>query len=100
MDYRSIPVAEAYTRAKEYARKALALDESVPSAHASLAWALFIYDWNWDEAEREFRRAIELTGDVDTGKIEAAFKNGVLTIDLPRTKEAQERVKQIPVKAA
>ena len=60
VDYRSIPVAEAYARAKEYARKALALDESVPSAHASLAWSLFIYDWNWDEAEREFRRAIEL----------------------------------------
>jgi serine/threonine-protein kinase len=60
VDYRSIPVAESYTRAKEYARKALALDESVPSAHASLAWSLFIYDWNWAEAEREFRRAIEL----------------------------------------
>jgi serine/threonine-protein kinase len=60
VDYRSIPVAEAYARAKAYARKALALDESVPSAHASLAWTLFIYDWNWDEAAREFRRAIEL----------------------------------------
>jgi serine/threonine-protein kinase len=60
VDYRSIPVAEAYARATEYARKALALDESVPSAHASLAWSLFIYDWNWDEAEREFRRAIAL----------------------------------------
>src|SRR5690349_1667876 len=60
VDYRSIPVHEAYQRAKEYARKALALDESVPSAHASLAWASFIYDWQWEEAEREFRRAIEL----------------------------------------
>ena len=60
VDYRSIPVHEAYQRAKDYARKALALDESVPTAHASLAWALFIYDWQWDEAEREFRRAIEL----------------------------------------
>ena len=60
VDYRSIPVAEAYARAKDYARKALALDESVPSAHASLAWTLFVYDWNWEEADREFRRAIEL----------------------------------------
>ncbi len=60
VDYRSIPVHEAYQRAKDYARKALALDESVPTAHASLAWALFIYDWQWDEAAREFRRAIEL----------------------------------------
>ena len=60
VDYRAIPVAESYTRAKEYARKALALDETVPSAHASLAWSLFIYDWDWAGAERAFRRAIEL----------------------------------------
>src|SRR5262245_35340694 len=60
VDYRSIPVAEAYAQAKDFARKALELDESLPSAHASLAWTLFIYDWQWDEAEREFRRAIEL----------------------------------------
>lgn len=60
VDYRSIPVAEAYGRAKDYARKALVLDESVPTAHASLAWSLFVYDWDWQGAEREFRRAIEL----------------------------------------
>ncbi len=60
VDYRAIPVADSYARAKDYARKALALDETVPSAHASLAWALFIYDWDWEGAEREFHRAIEL----------------------------------------
>src|SRR5436309_913401 len=60
VDYRSVPVHESYQRAKEYARKALSLDESVPTAHASLAWAVFIYDWPWEAAEREFRRAIEL----------------------------------------
>jgi HSP20 family protein len=53
-----------------------------------------------ERAYGSFRRAIELPSDVDAGKIEAAFKNGVLTIDLPKTKEAQDRVKQIPVKAA
>jgi serine/threonine-protein kinase len=60
VDYRAVPVAEPFARAKLYARKALALDEAVPSAHASLAWSLFIYDWDWEGAEREFRRAIEL----------------------------------------
>lgn len=53
-----------------------------------------------ERAYGSFRRAIELPGDVDAGKIEAAFKDGVLTIDLPKTQEAQDRVKQIPVKAA
>ena len=60
LDYRSVPVAEGFARAKEYARKALELDETVAETHASLAWTLFVYDWNWTEAEREFRRAIEL----------------------------------------
>ena len=60
VDYRSVPVAEGYDRAKTYARKALELDDTLAEAHASLAWALFIYDWNWEEAEREFQRAIEL----------------------------------------
>jgi HSP20 family protein len=47
-----------------------------------------------------FRRAFELPAEVDASKIEASFKNGVLTIDLPKTKEAQDKVKQIQVKAA
>jgi serine/threonine-protein kinase len=60
LDYRSVPVAEGFARAKEYARKALELDETVAEAHASLAWSLFIYDWDWSAASREFRRAVEL----------------------------------------
>ena len=60
VDYRSMPVTEAFARAKEYATKALALDESVAEAHVSLAWTMFIHDWDWAGAEREFRRAIEL----------------------------------------
>lgn len=53
-----------------------------------------------ERAYGSFRRTIELPGDVDSAKIEAKFKDGILTIDLPKTKEAQDRVKQIPVKAA
>ena len=60
VDYRSVPVVEGFEAAKAYARKAIELDDSLAEAHASLAWSLFIFDWNWDEAEREFRRAIEL----------------------------------------
>ena len=60
LDYRSVPVKEWHERAKEYARKALALDETLAEAHTSLAWSLFIYDWDWDGAAQEFRRALEL----------------------------------------
>ena len=60
LDYRSVPVAEGFARAEEYARKALALDETVAEVHASLAWSLFVYDWDWEGSQREFHRAIEL----------------------------------------
>ena len=60
VDYRNVHVSNGFERAKTYARKALALDESLAEAHASLAWTLFIYDWDWAGAGREFRRAIEL----------------------------------------
>ena len=60
LDYRSVPVAEGFAHAKHYARMALELDEHLPEAHASLAWVLFVYDWNWEEARREFTRSIAL----------------------------------------
>ena len=60
LDYRSVPVHEGFERAKLYARKALELDEGLAEAHASLAWSLFIYDWDWPAAAAEFRRSIEL----------------------------------------
>jgi len=60
VDYRAMPVAEGLGRAREEAKKAIALDDTLAEAHTSLAWVLFIYDWDWPAAEREFRRAIEL----------------------------------------
>ena len=60
IDYRSVPVHEGFEKAKLYARKAVELDDSLAEAHASLAWSLFIYDWDWKEAEKAFKRAIQL----------------------------------------
>jgi TolB-like protein/tetratricopeptide (TPR) repeat protein/DNA-binding winged helix-turn-helix (wHTH) protein len=45
--------------AKEAATKAIELDPSLPEAHFSLAQTLE-YEWNWSEAEKEFKRALEL----------------------------------------
>src|SRR5207237_6206407 len=56
VDYRSVPVKDGFEAAKKYARRAIALDDTLAEAHASLAWSLFVYDWDWDAAEREFRR--------------------------------------------
>jgi serine/threonine-protein kinase len=51
---------EAFPKAKEAAEKALALDETLAEAHTSLAFVKSRYEWDWDGAVAEFRRAIEL----------------------------------------
>jgi HSP20 family protein len=47
-----------------------------------------------------FERRFQIPPGVDAGKIEAAFKNGVLTVTLPKTAEAQATEKTIAVKAS
>lgn len=47
-----------------------------------------------------FQRSFTVPDGVDPEKIEAAFKNGVLTVTLPKTAEAQKRVKKIEVNKA
>ena len=47
-----------------------------------------------------FRRSLPIPVDVDETKIEAEFKKGVLNIELPKTREARDKVKHIPIKAA
>ena len=47
-----------------------------------------------------FFRTVPLPAGVDADKADAEFKNGVLTVTLPKTAEAQAKVKRIPVKAA
>jgi Tfp pilus assembly protein PilF len=57
--YTSLP-SEMMPRSKAASTKALQLDDSVGDAHSALAWVLWRYDWNFPEAEKEFRLAIEL----------------------------------------
>jgi HSP20 family protein len=46
-----------------------------------------------------FHRTIPLPREVDSDKVDAQFKKGVLTITLPKTKKAVEDTKKIAVKA-
>jgi DNA-binding winged helix-turn-helix (wHTH) protein/TolB-like protein/Tfp pilus assembly protein PilF len=57
---------ETMPKAKEAAMKALAIDNALAEAHASLAHVLMNYDWNWPEAEKEFKLSIELNADYAT----------------------------------
>ena len=54
------PRETAMPKAKEMALVALKLDGSLADAHTSLAFVEMHYDWKFQEAEQEFKRAIEL----------------------------------------
>ena len=51
---------EAVPQAKAAVAKALALDPELAEAHITAGYIASGYDWNWADAEREFKRAIEL----------------------------------------
>ena len=58
--YGSLPREQAIARARAFAQKAIALDESLAEAHAALAYMKFRIDWDWAGAEADFKRALEL----------------------------------------
>ncbi len=51
---------ECYPKAKEAARRALEIDDTLAEAHTAMASVLMDYDWNLSESNKEFERAIEL----------------------------------------
>jgi TolB-like protein/DNA-binding winged helix-turn-helix (wHTH) protein len=54
------PPQAAFAKDEEYSRKALELDDSVAEAHLSMAALYLFHAWDWNRAEAEARRAIEL----------------------------------------
>ncbi len=56
-----LPPEEAFPKARDAATTAVELDETVGEAHAALAQVAFLWDWDWAAAEKQFKRALELT---------------------------------------
>jgi TolB-like protein/DNA-binding winged helix-turn-helix (wHTH) protein/Flp pilus assembly protein TadD len=75
---------ECMPKAKAAARKALAIDDTLAEAHASLAGVLYRYDWDWERAEKEFQRSLEL----DPNYAEVHRGYGVYLLTLRRHDEA------------
>lgn len=47
-----------------------------------------------------FLRSLPIPGEINESGIKASFKKGILTIDLPKSEEAQKKVRHIDIKAA
>ena len=75
---------EVLPKAKDAALKALELDPQLSDGHAALAFVLEQYDWDWAGAEREYKRAIELSPNNSTAR---AYYSRLLTV-LGRHSEA------------
>jgi serine/threonine protein kinase/Tfp pilus assembly protein PilF len=55
-----MPPKDAYPKAKKAAEKAIEIDETLAEAHYSLGVVKMLYDWDWEGAEKELNKAIEL----------------------------------------
>jgi TolB-like protein/tetratricopeptide (TPR) repeat protein len=67
--YMLLQPEDAYPRARAAAERALALDDELPEAHASLATILADHYWDWPDAGRHYRRAIELNPSYATARL-------------------------------
>jgi tetratricopeptide (TPR) repeat protein len=60
--------AEAFEKSRQSAKKAIEINPNAAEAHNSLGYTLAFYDWNWTEAEKEFRKAISLNPNYPTAR--------------------------------
>lgn len=58
---RALQVNDGLVLARDAARRALAINPNEAEAYAVLAWLEFAYEWDWDAADENFRRAVELS---------------------------------------
>mgnify|MGYP003390024514 CR=1 FL=1 len=86
--YLGSPASETLPKAKAYAQRALEIDETLAEAHTSLGFIHYTM-WEWDEADRRFRRAIQLNPNYST----ARHWYYVYLRDTGRRSEALEQIK-------
>ncbi|MGH9739183.1 MAG: winged helix-turn-helix domain-containing tetratricopeptide repeat protein [Candidatus Acidiferrales bacterium] len=73
-DYGVLPDRVVWPQAEIAAEHAIALDDTIGKAHAARAFALWRYEWNWETADKEFKRALFLTpNDSDTHHLYGIF---------------------------
>ncbi len=85
-----LPPEDAFPKAKAYASKALELDESIAEGHVAMGRLLRMYEWNFVDADKELKRAVELEPNLATAH---AFRAQGLT-PLGRKEEALSEAKR------
>lgn len=88
------PPPGAFATAREAAAKALELDPLYPEAHAAMAEIQLYYDWDWEGAERSFRRALQLNPNLEFAHAHYAWLDQLMG-DIEPAIEHMTRAKQI-----
>jgi TolB-like protein len=87
---RAMAIEEAMPKAEEMAIKALELDNTLAEAHAALGGIQRVVHWNLEEAEIEFKLAMEL----DPSSFEASYGYAFVLAPLGRHDEAIAAIKR------
>lgn len=70
----ALPTRQTMPKARDYALQAIALDESLAAAHTALATVRFYGDWDWEAADREYLRALQLNpNDAESHRMYSVF---------------------------
>jgi serine/threonine-protein kinase len=88
--YSSQPPAEAFPKARSAATRALALDNTLAEAHTALAFVMLGYDWEYAEAEKQFKLALSL----NHGYATAHLWYALLLVALERHDEAMAEMQK------
>jgi serine/threonine protein kinase/tetratricopeptide (TPR) repeat protein len=67
--FRWMPPQDAYRHGSEAVHKALELDDTLAQAHSTLGYLDWQYAWDWQAAEREIRRAVDLNPNYVEGRV-------------------------------
>jgi serine/threonine-protein kinase len=84
---------EMFPLAKDAAMRAAALDDSLAEAHSSLGYVRLYYDWDWNGAAQEYKRAIDLNPNYATAHHGYAYylvSMGKMEEAIAEIKRAQE----------
>jgi DNA-binding winged helix-turn-helix (wHTH) protein/Tfp pilus assembly protein PilF len=84
-----MPSWEVMPKAKEATLRAVEIDPSISEAHATLGLISFWYDWDWQTAEKQYQRALDL----DPKSAEAHFGYAHLLSNTGRHEKALEEIK-------
>jgi TolB-like protein/Flp pilus assembly protein TadD len=95
--YGVVSPQEAYPRAKSVALKALAIDDTLAEAHDTLATVMQNFDWDWDSAGKEYKRAIELNPNYPVARLHYAMHLSLLGRFEESIREATEGQRRDPM---